>query len=94
MEKNIFQTRVLISGRVQAVFFRVWTKKQAEKLSIKGWVKNTPDNKVEALFQGPKDKIDKMIELCHSGPPLAKVKDIKVNYEESNNIYQDFKIIN
>jgi acylphosphatase len=90
---KIIEAHVLISGRVQGVFFRVWIKRSADALNLTGWVKNTQDNKVEAVFQGPKHVVDQLIKACHSGPPLAKVKNIEVKYEKLDNIYPDFELI-
>ena len=65
--------RVRIEGRVQGVWYRGWTVKQAEQLSFSGWVRNRSDGSVEALFRGPESSVRDIIEACHKGPPLAKV---------------------
>ena len=69
----------IISGRVQGVWYRAWTKKEADKLSLNGWVRNRQDGTVEAVFSGPRQNVEKMIVACKSGPTLASVKDIKIN---------------
>ena len=84
--------QIIISGRVQAVGFRNWVKKTCESLSLEGNVKNTFDMKVEAMITGHKLNLDRFCELCHRGPVLAKVEDVKikrVNLEE----FSSFKII-
>ena len=72
------KVQVIISGRVQGVWFRANTKNKAEQLGITGWVRNTDDGKVEALFEGEDDLIKEMLEWCKHGPPMAKVTDVKV----------------
>ena len=66
----------IIQGKVQGVWFRAWTEKQATALGLDGWVRNRADGRVEALFSGPADAVAKMIEAAHDGPPLARVDAI------------------
>jgi acylphosphatase len=68
----------LISGKVQGVWFRAWTMEQAQKRGLAGWVRNRNDGSVEALFAGPADKVDDMLQACRQGPPLAKVAGVAV----------------
>jgi len=86
------RAHVLISGRVQGVWFRVNTKDRAQQLGVKGWVRNTPDGKVEALFEGEEEGVKQMIEWCREGPPLAKVSEVKVKWEEPENDFKGFSI--
>jgi acylphosphatase len=65
--------RVTIRGRVQGVWYRGWTVDEAARRGLRGWVRNRRDGSVEALFIGPADKVEKMIEACSSGPPAARV---------------------
>ena len=67
----------LISGRVQGVGFRHFTTVKARNLGLKGWVKNLPDGRVEAVIQGDPGNIYKMAEILRQGPPSAKVRDIE-----------------
>ena len=83
---------VLISGRVQGVWFRGTTKQKAEQLGITGWVRNTADDKVEAVFEGEENKINEMIEWCHRGPPLSKVTDVKIKKQNPTNGFDGFSI--
>jgi len=83
---------VLISGRVQGVFFRASTKQKAEQLGLKGWVRNTSDGNVEAIFEGPEDVINEMIEWCHRGPPLSKVTNVEIKKQKATNAFEDFSI--
>ena len=73
---------VRIYGRVQGVWFRANTKEMADKLGLKGWVRNMPDGSVEAVFEGDDENVEKAIEWCHRGPPLARVDRVEVEYEE------------
>lgn len=66
----------VISGRVQGVWYRAWTEKEASGLGLDGWVRNLPDGSVEALFSGPEPVVRDMIGRCRSGPPLADVSHI------------------
>ena len=68
----------VISGKVQGVWFRAWTMEQAQKRGLAGWVRNRNDGTVEALFAGPADKVDDMLQACHRGPPLARVAGVAV----------------
>ena len=84
----------MISGFVQGVGFRQLIRAKAFELGLKGWVTNTQDGKVEALFVGPKAKIDAMIKLCQKGPFLAQVRDVKVDWsKEDKDDYYTFEII-
>ncbi len=84
---------VFVSGKVQGVFFRANTRDLALLLGINGFVRNLPDGRVEAVFEGDKEKIEKMIEFCKEGPPGAIVEKIDVNWEEYKGEFKDFKII-
>jgi len=86
-------TKVVISGRVQGVWFRQNTKNKAEQLGVKGWVKNTDDGNVEAVFEGEEDAIGEMIKWCHHGPKLAKVTNIETTQSDYKKLYKDFRIL-
>jgi Acylphosphatases len=69
---------VLIEGRVQGVWYRGWTVEQAQALGLEGWVRNLSDGRVEALFSGPADAANAMVEACRRGPPSARVTAVSV----------------
>ena len=69
--------RVVISGRVQGVWYRGWTVSEASSAGLDGWVRNRRDGTVEAVFSGPSDRVDAIIETCRSGPPAARVTGIE-----------------
>ncbi len=70
-----------VSGDVQGVGFRWYTREQALTLGLTGWVWNLPDGRVEAVFEGEPDAVERMLEWCRSGPPLARVRSIEVAEE-------------
>jgi acylphosphatase len=76
--------RLLITGRVQGVWYRAWTIEQATARGLRGWVRNRQDGSVEALISGPADKVDDMVQACRSGPKLARVDGIEIFAAEGN----------
>jgi acylphosphatase len=70
------RSRVLISGLVQGVWFRESTRRRADELGLSGWVRNLPDGRVEAEFEGPPDAVDQALAFVHSGPTHARVDDV------------------
>ena len=67
---------VVIRGRVQGVGYRMWTEDEARARELEGWVRNRRDGAVEAVFAGPAEAVDAMIEACRRGPPGAHVEAI------------------
>ncbi|MFQ5347922.1 MAG: acylphosphatase [Rhodothalassiaceae bacterium] len=67
-----------IRGRVQGVFYRAWMREQAARLGLRGWVRNRRDGTVEAVVAGSPDAVERMIILCHEGPPHAHVEAVEV----------------
>jgi len=80
-EENKERAHVLVSGRVQGVFFRDSTRQEAERLGLSGWVRNTEEGRVEAVFEGEPEAVRQMIEWCESGPSSADVDDVSVEQE-------------
>lgn len=76
------QAHLIISGRVQGVFYRASTRDKAVRLGVSGWVKNIPGGGVEAVFCGEKNKVEQMIKWCRKGPAHAKVDNVEVTWEE------------
>ena len=74
---------VLIAGRVQGVGFRYAVYHLAQTLGLCGWVRNLPDSRVEAVFEGPRETLDQMLDWCHRGPRLASVTDVTPTWEEA-----------
>ncbi len=83
---------VIISGRVQGVFFRMETRRTAERLGVGGWVRNRADGTVEAIFEGETDKVDQAVDWCKKGPPNASVSDVAINENDYTGEYASFSI--
>lgn len=80
------RAHVFVSGHVQGVSFRDATRSQAEQLGLSGWVRNTQDGQVEAVFEGDPDKVQQMVEWCKSGPSSADVEELSVDNEQPENL--------
>lgn len=74
--------RVRIKGRVQGVWFRAWTREEAERRGLNGWVRNEADGTVSAVISGPADAVAAMVEALHQGPPEAQVKSVETERVE------------
>jgi len=72
----IIAKHVTIIGHVQGVFFRAWTREQAERLSITGWVRNCPDGRVDAHVEGEQAAVEEIVRQLRQGPPSARVDDV------------------
>ena len=83
---------VFISGMVQGVFFRLETRYRAKSRNIAGWVRNTSDGRVEAIFEGEKEDVEKLIKFCNRGPSGARVTKVDVQWEEYTGEFRDFQI--
>lgn len=83
---------LLIRGEVQGVFYRATAKKNADKLNITGWIKNTAEGDVEAVVSGGEKEIQEFINWCKKGPEKAAVQDIIVTGEKEI-IFNDFEVI-
>jgi acylphosphatase len=84
--------RVLITGRVQGVCFRVWAKENAEALGLSGWVRNRRDGAVEALFSGSASQVLEMLARCRKGPPAAFVADVAI-IEDGATVPPGFRVL-
>ena len=84
--------RFVISGQVQGVGFRWFTKDLAVREGATGWVKNLPDGRVEALVEGDAEAVTRVERLLHTGPPGARVRTVNVIAEEPSGAYPDFSI--
>jgi len=84
MKKSI---RLFITGSVQGIFFRQFVKDKADKMGVKGYVRNLEDGRVEIFIEGNKDNVEQMLNLCKQGPQHAQIRNI----EEKPESFQDFK---
>ncbi|MEK6936469.1 MAG: acylphosphatase [Nanoarchaeota archaeon] len=87
------RVRILISGEVQGVSFRNFLKRNSVLLSLKGFCRNLQDGRVECVFEGENENIEKIIILCNLGPEKAKVNDINVKEEEFSAEFKDFSVL-
>jgi acylphosphatase len=78
----VTRKRVIVGGRVQGVFFRDTTRRRAEAAGLAGWVRNTRDGAVEAVFEGEPGAVDELVEFCRRGPSRAEVASVQVTEEE------------
>ncbi len=85
--------RVLISGRVQGVFFRANASKTAIALGLSGWVRNLPDGRVETVFEGEDEKAERMLAWCRTGTPPARVDQVEVIEEDATGDSSGFRIV-
>lgn len=82
MNESQARAHVWVTGRVQGVFFRQQTAERAQAAGLGGWVRNAEDGRVEAVFEGGRRDVDRLVEWCHSGPSRALVSDVRVSWEE------------
>ena len=89
---GMIRAHIIVSGRVQGVFFRYETRTEALRHNVTGWVKNRRDGNVEAIFEGEDEAVRAAIAWCKKGPPMAKVDDVKVEWEGYVGEFQGFDI--
>ena len=83
---------ILITGRVQGVYFRESTRQQATALGVAGWVRNLPDGRVEAVLDGPADAVRKLVAWCRQGPPGAQVDAVEEREEMVREAFLGFQV--
>ena len=86
------RAHVFVRGTVQGVYFRQNTKQVANHHKVTGWVRNLPDGRVEAVFEGSEIDVNEVIEWCHVGPPKAKVQDVSVKFQKYTGEFSDFVV--
>ena len=87
------RAHVLLEGKVQGVFFRSEIKRRAVNLDLKGWVRNLPDGKVEAVFEGQRESVVTIVEFCIRGPMNAIVTHFTIVWESFVDEFRDFRIL-
>lgn len=87
------RAHLIIEGRVQGVWFRDSTRKEAIRLGLSGWVTNCLDGSVEVVAEGPRDKVKTLTEWCHHGPPAARVAKVQEIKEDFTGEFQSFRIV-
>ena len=86
------RAHVYVSGRVQGVFFRTEAQDEATRLCVTGWVRNLPDGRVEAVFEGERDRVERLVEFCKRGPPGARIARAEVIMESYTGEFRSFRI--
>ena len=76
------RAHVFVSGTVQGVYYRANTRDRATEAGVDGWVRNLPDGRVEAVFEGDEAAVESMVEWCHEWSPAANVSAVDETYEE------------
>ncbi len=90
--ENKVRAHAIISGRVQGVFFRMETKRAADRIGVYGCVRNLRDGTVEAIFEGNQDQVDTVLAWCKEGPPNAQVSDVKLDWQDYTGEFGGFDI--
>ena len=86
------KVHILITGKVQGVFFRSRTRDEANKNNVNGWVRNLPDGRVEAILEGEKEDVDKVIDFAGKGPSGTKVLDLDIKWLNYSGEFNDFEV--
>jgi acylphosphatase len=87
------RAHVWIAGSVQGVNFRAATRDQAREARVDGWVCNLPDGRVEAVFEGERAAVQRLVSWCYSGPAHSRVDGVKVAWEQPNGAENGFSIV-
>lgn len=89
---NNMRAHVIVAGRVQGVCFRSWSENRLNSIGVTGWIKNLSDGSVEAVVEGAGDKVQLAIKALQSGPSLAEVETVQVDYESPTGEFSRFSI--
>ena len=85
--------RIIVTGKVQGVFFRQALKVMAKKNNVFGWVKNLKDGRVEAVLEGDEEKVSRLVEWAHGGPANARVEDVEILNEKFSGEFSKFDVV-
>ena len=86
------RAHVFVNGRVQGIFFRQETKHEADRRGVSGRVRNLSDGRVEAVFEGEEEAVKALIEFCKRGPPMARVTNVDLAWENYKGEFDGFRI--
>jgi acylphosphatase len=89
----IVARRLYVAGRVQNVGFRMFARDVATREGVRGWVRNLPDGRVEALLEGEAESVTRLERALRSGPPGARVQTVRVDVEDPHGRFLDFDIL-
>ena len=90
-EAPAMRARVIITGKVQGVFFRALVQEQAVAAGVTGWVRNRTDGSVEIVLEGDKEAVQQVIDWCYRGPPAARVDGVEIFWEPATGEYESFE---
>jgi len=88
---KLVRAHVIISGDVQGINFRYYTRQKATSLGLRGWVRNLPTGDVEAVFEGEEDKVKEILQWCKKGPTFARVEGVKIDYSNYTGEFDSFE---
>ena len=91
MDDDVVRAHVFVEGRVQGVFFRWETRTMAQSSSLAGWIRNLPDGRVEAVIEGSRSSVQRLISWMRKGPPAAEVSRVEVDWQEPSGL-QGFEV--
>jgi acylphosphatase len=91
MEENA-RAHAFITGRVQGVAFRWEAQQVAARHGVRGWVRNLPDKRVEAVFEGPRAQVNAVLDWCRQGPAVARVDSVDIQWAAYTGEFEDFAI--
>jgi acylphosphatase len=86
------RAHVIAAGKVQGVFYRAETASQAKRLNVTGWARNLSDGRVEAVFEGEENNVQRLIDFCRHGPPNAYVVNLDVRRQEWKGEFDSFTV--
>jgi acylphosphatase len=86
MADDLVRRRIVVRGRVQGVFFRDSMRERARAHGVAGWVCNRSDGAVEAVLEGPREAVERVLRFAETGPPRAQVADVQVSEEEPKGV--------
>jgi len=90
---NLVRAHAIITGRVQGVCFRMETCRAVEHLKVSGWVRNKCDGSVEAVFEGEQEDVKAALNWCQQGPPISRVDDVNVSWQDHIGDFSGFQVI-
>ncbi len=82
----------IVSGIVQGVNFRYYTRREAQRLLLTGWVRNNPDGTVEVIAEGPRPRLERLLAFLQSGPPAARVTGVTITWQRARGEFSAFEI--
>lgn len=90
---SLKRVQAIVRGRVQGVFYRASTEREARRLGLRGWVKNRADGSVEFVAEGAAEQLDELLAWAHKGPPAARVDGVDVSWCSYSGEFPDFRVI-